>query len=186
MTQEREIELIERIVKGEKALYAEIVRRYQVGVSQLCYRLVGDRLETKEVTQRVFVELYTALPRFRFESRLSTFIYRITVNVVLDMLKQESRMMPLEQDWLPEEGHRNGEEQMERTEQERRLRRAIGMLHPEQRTALVLATFNDFTYNEVAEVMGITMSKVEALIYRAKQNLRNIMLKSEESNKENK
>ncbi len=175
MTQEREIELVEQILNGNKALYAEIVRAYQVQVINLCYRLVGDKVDVKKVVQQVFVELYTALPRFRHESRLSTFIYSITVNVVMGMLRHENRMLSLEQDWFPEESHQNSDELLDRMEQEKKLRSAIGRLNPEQRTALVLVSFNNFTYREVAEVMNVSVSKVESLLYRAKQNLKEIM-----------
>ena len=60
-------------------------------------------------------------------------------------------------------------------EQRRKLRQAIGNLKYEQRTALVLFTYDEFTYNEIAEVMQVSLSKVESLIFRAKKNLRKMM-----------
>ena len=176
MTQEREIEIVGQILSGNVSLYEEIVRAYQGTVVNLCYRLAGNRVDIEEATQQVFVELYTALPRFRYESKLSTFIYRITVNVVSKMLKYDKRMLSLEQDWLPERDPKGSrEEQMIRGEEEHKLREAIGRLKAEQRTALVLFAFKEFSYNEVAEVMGVSLSKVESLIFRAKKNLRKML-----------
>ena len=67
------------------------------------------------------------------------------------------------------------EEQLIKEEQSRKLHEAIGQLKHEQRTALVLYTFKDFSYNDIAEVMQVSLSKVESLIFRAKKNLQKMM-----------
>lgn len=86
-------QIVEAVLAGDTQKYAVIVERYQQIVANLTYKLCGNRLEVDEVTQQVFVELYTALPRFRFDSKLSSFIYRITVNVVSKMLKKSKRFI---------------------------------------------------------------------------------------------
>lgn len=176
-----EEEVIRDILSGNVNRYAEIVSEYQSIVANLCYKMGGARLDIPEMTQQVFVELYDALPRFRFKSKLSTFIYRITVNVVCKEFKHNKRVQ------LPPENaaglaiaseDRNAEQEMLHAEQHKRLHQAIGMLHNEQRTALVLYTFNDFSYNDIAEVMQCSTAKVEALIFRARKNLRKLMEKT--------
>lgn len=168
-------EIVQRILAGETELYAEIVRRYQQNVANLTYKLCGSRLEIEEVTQQVFVELYSSLPRFRFDSKLSSFIYRITVNTVCKMLGKAKRFISADADdnYRPEtpSAERNVEQQIIHEEQLDLLRTAIGHLKEEQRTALVLYTFEDFSYNQIAEVMQCSLSKVESLIFRAKKNL---------------
>ena len=178
LTNEQEQQIVQQILSGDKEQYAVIVREYQQTVSNLCYKLVGNKLDVEEVTQRVFVELYTALPRFRYASRLSTFIYRITVNVVSKMLKHDRRIVSY--DAAPESDdrdfQRSHEEQLIKEEQTHRLREAIGHLKHEQRTALVLYTYNDFSYNDIAEVMQVSLAKVESLIFRAKKNLQKMLV----------
>ena len=167
-------EIVEAVLAGDTQKYAVIVERYQQIVANLTYKLCGNRLEIDEVTQQVFVELYTALPRFRFDSKLSSFIYRITVNVVCKMMSKQKRFISTdEQENYPEppSGERNAEQSIIHREQIEQLRTAIGHLKDEQRTALVLYTFEDFSYNEIAEVMQCSLSKVESLIFRAKKNL---------------
>lgn len=167
-------QIVERILAGDTEQYAEIVRRYQQIVANLTYKLCGNRLEIEEVTQQVFVELYTALPRFRFDSKLSSFIYRITVNVVCKMMNKSKRYVSTDQyDPLPDKPSpdRNAEQQTIYNEQMQQLRIAIGHLKDEQRTALVLYSFEDFSYAQIAEVMQCTLAKVESLIFRAKKNL---------------
>ena len=177
LTLEQEQQIVQQILSGDKERYAVIVREYQETVANLCYKLVGNRLEIDEVTQQVFVELYTALPRFRHESRLSTFIYRITVNVVSTMLKHDNRFVSYEysQENNNVDYQHSHEEQIMKEEQARRLHEAIGRLKHEQRTALVLYAFKDFSYNDIAEVMQVSLSKVESLIFRAKKNLQKML-----------
>ena len=167
-------EIVERILAGNTEQYAEIVRRYQQNVANLTYKLCGTRLEIEEVTQQVFVELYMALPRFRFDSKLSSFIYRITVNTVCKMLNKSKRFVSSDEWETPPEqvsSDRNAEQQIIHNEQMQQLRNAIGHLKEEQRTALVLYTFEDFSYQQIADVMQCTLAKVESLIFRAKKNL---------------
>lgn len=173
-------EIVERILAGETELYAQIVSRYQRNVANLTYKLCGNKLETDEVAQQVFVELYMALPRFRFDSQLSSFIYRITVNVVCKMMKKAQRFVSADDGtYRPEtpSGERNAEQQIIHDEQMAQLRAAIGRLKDEQRTALVLSALEGFSYNEIAEVMQCSLSKVESLIFRAKKNLAKEMKK---------
>ena len=167
-------EIVERILAGDTEQYTLIVRRYQQIVANLTYKLCGTRLEVEEVTQQVFVELYMALPRFRFDSKLSSYIYRITVNVVSKMLNKGKRILSSDEWENPPEqvsSDRNAEQQIIHNEQMDALRNAIGHLKDEQRTALILYTFEDFSYNQIAEVMQCSLSKVESLIFRAKKNL---------------
>lgn len=167
-------QIVEAVLAGDTRRYAEIVERYQQIVANLTYKLCGNRLDVEEVTQQVFVELYVALPRFRFDSKLSSFLYRITVNVVCKMMNKAKRFVSsdaLENMPEPRSEERNAQQQTIYNEQMEQLRTAIGHLKDEQRTALVLYTFEDFSYNQIAEVMQCSLSKVESLIFRAKKNL---------------
>ena len=167
-------QIVEAVLKGDTRRYADIVERYQQHVANLTYKLCGNRLDVEEVTQQVFVELYMALPRFRFDSKLSSFIYRITVNTVCKMMNKSKRFISADaMENLPEQRSEdlNAQQRIIRDEQLQQLRTAIGHLNDEQRTALVLYTFEDFSYQQIADVMQCSLSKVESLIFRAKKNL---------------
>lgn len=173
-----EEEVIRDILSGNVNRYAEIVKAYQTIVANLCFKMGGLKLDIPEMTQQVFVELYLALPRFQFKSKLSTFIYRITVNVVCKELKHQKRMLiPSDDMPLPDrpDDNPNVEQSIVRDEQLQQLRQAIGRLNPEQRTALVLYTYSDFSYNDIADVMQCSTAKVESLIFRARKNLRKML-----------
>ena len=177
LTVEQEHEIVRQVLNGDVNRFAVIVKEYQNIVANLCYKLAGDKLDIEEVTQQVFVELYSALPRFRYESRLSTYIYRITVNVASKEVKHNSKIVTydatLERNNADHQTSR--EEEVMKDEQHRKLHQAIGRLKHEQRTAIVLYAFNDFSYNDIADVMQISLSKVESLIFRAKKNLKKMM-----------
>jgi len=172
--------LIQEVLNGNTRCYAQIVDRYQQVVANLCYKLCGNKVDVEEVTQQVFCSLYTALPRFRFQSKLSTFIYRITVNVVSKQLKSQRRAVPQSQlTNLPEQGHdETAERQIVRSERDAMLHRCIDKLKPEQRTALVLYSFDELSYKEIADVMQVSLAKVETLIFRARKSLK-VMIEKE-------
>lgn len=170
--------VIADILAGNVNRYEEIVREYQTIVANLCYEVGGSRVDVREMTQQVFVELYYALPRFKFQSKLSTFIYRLTVNVVCKEIKRGSRWVTSQDGASPLEvasDESNVEQAIMQNERNRKLHAALGKLHTEQRTALVLYTFNDFSYNDIAEVMQCSVAKVESLIFRARKNLKKLL-----------
>lgn len=168
--------MIKAVLSGETQKYAKIVLEYQGIVANLVYKLAGGSVDVEEAVQQVFVELYYSLPRFQFKSRLGTFIYRITVNTVAKMIKRDKRFLPIEEARLVDEPIDNSEEtRMIKEEQSRRLHSAIGQLKYEQRTALVLYTFDNFSYQDIADVMQVSLSKVESLIFRAKKNIKKIL-----------
>jgi RNA polymerase sigma-70 factor (ECF subfamily) len=176
LTLEEEKEIVKVILDGDVQQYAKIVKAYQQIVANLVYKLSGDKLDVEEIVQQVFVELYTSLPRFRFESKLSTFIYSITVNIVNKTLARNSRYISFDKAVIENQpGGHSEEEDILNEERSRRLHEAIGKLKAEQRTALVLYTFEDFSYQDIADAMMVSLSKVESLIFRAKKNLKKII-----------
>ena len=173
-----EEEVIQAVLQGNVERYAEVVNAYQGIVADLCYRLGVVNDDVEEMTQRVFVALYTSLPRFKFRSKLSTFIYRITVNTVSKERRHLRRMVSAsdttELNYM-QSTEPNAEQAIIQEETYRQLHKAIGKLKDEQRTALVLYTFDDFSYADIAAVMECTTAKVESLIFRARKNLRKML-----------
>ena len=168
-------ELVQAILNGETECYAKIVERYQQLVANICYKLAGNKIDVEEVVQTVFVELYMSLPRFRFQSKLTTYIYKITLNTITKTLKKINRYEQWD-DKLADNIHTPSiYDEMVKDERTRELYAAIDRLKYEQRVALTLHCFNDMSYKEVAEVMEVSLSKVETLIFRAKKNLKKIL-----------
>ena len=168
-------ELVQAILNGDTGSYAEVVKRYQQLVANICYKLAGNKIDVEEMVQAVFVELYISLPRFRFQSKLTTYIYKITLNTITKTLNKNKRYEQWD-DSLDDDFHTPAiDEEMVKDERIRELYAAIDRLKYEQRVALTLHCFDEMSYNEVAEVMEVSLSKVETLIFRAKKNLKKIL-----------
>ena len=86
-------ELVQAVLNGDTKYYAEIVKRYQQLVVNICYKLAGNKIDVEEVVQTVFVELYFSLPRFRFQAKLTTYIYRITLNTITKSLNKINNIL---------------------------------------------------------------------------------------------
>ncbi len=171
-----EQELIQAILNGQTQRYSEIVDEYQDMVANVCYKIAGKDIDIEEVSQCVFVALYDSLPRFRFKSKLSTFIYRITVNVISKELKKGKRYVQQDpSDLNRESSDSTVEEILIRNDRMNELHNAIAKLKYEQRVALTMFYFEELSYKEIAEVMDISLAKTETLIFRAKKNLKEIL-----------
>lgn len=168
-------ELVQAILNGDTERYAEVVERYQQLVTNICYKLAGNKIDVEEVVQTVFVELYFSLTRFRFQAQLTTYIYKLTLNTVTKTLNKNKRYEQWDNKLDNNFCTPAIDDMMVKDERTRELYAAIDRLKYEQRVALMLHCFNDMSYKEVAEVMEVSLSKVETLIFRAKKNLKKIL-----------
>ena len=168
-------ELVQAILNGDTERYAEVVERYQQLVTNICYKLAGNKIDVEEVVQTVFVELYFSLTRFRFQAQLTTYIYKLTLNTITKTLNKNKRYEQWDNKLDNNFCTPAIDDTMVKDERTRELYAAIDRLKYEQRVALMLHCFDDMSYKEVAEVMEVSLSKVETLIFRAKKNLKKIL-----------
>ena len=171
-------ELVQAVLNGNTDCYAAIVERYQQLVANLCYKLAGNKIDVEEVVQTVFVELYLSLPRFRFQAKLSTYIYRIALNIITKTLNKVNRYEQWNDKLDDVLRSPSIYDEVVKDESTQELHRAIDKLKYEQRVALTLHYFDDMSYKEVAEIMEISLSKVETLIFRAKKNLKKMLVEN--------
>ena len=172
--------MIEAILKGDQTALKLLVDTYQLMVVNTCYAFVHDRDEAEDIAQDVFVQVFESLGRFRFESKLSTWLYRIAVNRSINHCKSpRGRAIKIDIDsWKQQEVAQSVEmpqqQILEEQEQIELLHKAIDKLPENQRTALILNKYEELSYKEIADVMGVSLSSVESLIFRAKNNLEKI------------
>ncbi|HDP76081.1 MAG TPA: RNA polymerase sigma factor [Bacteroidales bacterium] len=186
-----EKELVQQVVQhNNHEAFSILVERYKKMVITTCIGFLGNFHDAEDIAQDVFIELYESLPEFRNEAKLSTWIYRIAVNKSLNFLRRKKRETFLQNfignrikgktgltiDEIMDKG--NTDISIELKEQHKQLRHAMGMLPENQRIALVLSTYHELSYKEIAEVMETSVSSVESLLFRAKNNLRKIMGKT--------
>jgi len=176
--------LIEMLRAGDPAATRNLVDHYQPLVLRTARGFVRNTEDARDIAQDVFIDVITNLHRFRGQSGLSTWIYRITVNRSLNYIRSKKRRNdPIQSDTLNSDGHpatvhnlsdpseKNPGEILENQDRSRILHAALESLPERQRTALVLAEFDELSYKEISEVMELSLSSVESLIFRAKKNL---------------
>jgi len=163
-------------------LFRTLVGEHQEMVINTCYRFVFNRQDAEDIAQDVFVEVFRSLDRFREESKLSTWIYRIAVTKSLDhlrRLKRKKRFTSLKRIIgaedptlnLPTSARDNPEETMLEGERTAVLQNALNSLPDNQKTAFLLSKQDGHTNQEIADIMETSVSAVESLVHRAKKNL---------------
>ena len=172
-----------RLVAGDRTAFKEFYEIRKSAVFTLCFRLAGNREDAEDLTQEVFVKAWSSAREFRFQAELSTWLYRIAVNLYLDKARRSKFKRWLSLDSLSTDQRKDSQkdptaasrdnpgEWFERKETERILRRAMDGLPKRQKTALVLRHDGGFAYSEIAKMMNLSVASVESLIFRAKKAL---------------
>jgi RNA polymerase sigma-70 factor, ECF subfamily len=176
MDQEAERALIERCRTGDERAFAELVDAHKDLVHAMVWRLARDRSQLEDLAQDVFLNVHRGLPYFRGEARLSTWIYRIVMNVCSQSKPRAPGVVSLDDD----RGGRRIELQRDdaafaEMELRDRLEKAIAKL-PEQYRVLVAAHhLQGIQYEALAEALGIPLGTVKTHLHRAKRRLRELL-----------
>ncbi|MDT8394693.1 MAG: RNA polymerase sigma factor [Bacteroidales bacterium] len=177
-----EKELIRGVIDGEREALSRLVEDHRHKVIKTAYYFLGNMEDAEDLAQDIFLEVVTSMEKFRQNARLSTWIYRITVNRSLNALKKKKRRGAFV--WLESiagmntntaeqpDGMNQPEQAMAAKENRKLLKEAVGALPKNQRTAFILCRYEELPNREIAEIMGLSLSSVEALLHRAKINLR--------------
>lgn len=173
--EERERELVARAQKGDRAAFAALVRAHQDEVYTLARRLVGDPHLASDVAQEAMIRAWRALPKFRGDSRLSTWLYRITVNTSWTHRSRarRHRSVPLEEhyDVAAPEGQDHPVIAGEMLELRSRLREALDRLPDSQRQVIVLKDIHGWSHAEISEATGISVTAAKVRLHRARARL---------------
>lgn len=177
-----EQELLFGLRNGDEPAFKELVTRFQDKVFNTALGLLQHHTEAEDIAQEVFIQVYRSIKNFKGDSLLSTWIYRITVTKSLDHLRSKKRKkrfgflsslfgennLPL---YEPEDFNHPGILQ-ENKEDAAMLFKMIDLLPYNQRTAFILNKVEELSYREIADILKTTEAAVDALLQRAKQNLR--------------
>lgn len=174
--------LVDRLKQGDEAAFKMIVETWQNMVFNTALGIVQNEEDAEDIAQEVFVQVHQSVSSFKGDSRLSTWMYRITITKSLDHERRKKRKKRFafvksifgEESQVvvhPPDFHHPGVA-MDKKEDAAALFSAIRVLPDNQRTAFTLHKVEGLSYQEVSEVMKTTVSSVESLIHRAKNNLR--------------
>jgi RNA polymerase sigma-70 factor (ECF subfamily) len=163
--------LVDRAVAGDVDAFEALYRLSVARVHGLCLRMCGNRSLAEELTQEAFVRAWEKLPSFRGESAFSTWMHRLTVNVVLGYQRSAGRRQTRETA-AGEEWYSDGATTQERPALSMDLERAIAGLPNGARTVFVLHDVEGYKHTEIARVAGMAVGTSKAQLSRARQLLR--------------
>jgi RNA polymerase sigma-70 factor (ECF subfamily) len=179
-----DIEIINIILHGNKDKFQLLVEKYQSMVFRTSMGFLHDKDDADDLTQEVFIQAYQSLNIFKGDAAFSTWIYRIAINASLNRVRKNSSspiLNRLESLFDSGKGKEislhaydigDPESILIRAEKSKWIQDALDSLPENQRTAIVLSKYDDLSQKEIAEIMKITEGAVEALMQRAKANLR--------------
>ncbi len=171
-------DLIDKIRSGDQAAFKELFDTYHKSVFRLCLRMLRNSQEAEDMTQDVFLKVFLQIKKFRGESSISTWLYRIAVNLCLNHLRRKKYARFLSLDFLAEKGKQPAQqpekEPLARLTQEEKkalVWNAVDSLPKNQRVAVILNHYMDFSYDEIAETMELSAASVRSLLFRGKKSL---------------
>ena len=171
----KEKELIARAQQGDRAAFAALVRAHQNEVYTLARRLVGDPHLASDIAQETLIRAWKALPDFRGDSRLSTWLHRITVNTAWTHKKRAKRHASSNlEDHLELAAPEDGEHPAvagEMMELRGRLRTALDRLPEGQRQVVVMKDVYGWSHAEIAASIGISVTAAKVRLHRARARL---------------
>lgn len=186
-------EVIQSILKGKRDNFRILVERYQEKVFHIAMGFVHEKEEAEDLTQEIFLNAWKSLYRFKGDSLFSTWLHRIAVNACLNHTrKNKGNILTRISSFLGYESsfdanissyEENPEDIMIKKEQNALLKEALDRLPENQHTAIVLSKYEALSQKQIAEILNITEGAVEALIQRAKKNLRENLLSAAKRSK---
>ena len=183
-----EIQVIQAAQKGDLAAFNRLVMAYQGTAYNVAYRILGDADLAADACQEAFLSAFTGIAKFRGGS-FKSWILRIVTNACYDLLRYRGRRPAnsLEEvaenpDYSPRmvNGHERPEEYTLRKELNHVLQQGLDHLPPDQRTVLALSDVQGFSYQEIAEITGVSLGTVKSRLARARHKLRGYLLDHQE------
>ncbi len=181
-----DVGLMVRVKNDEPGAFAEVVARYWGQLFGRFFRQLGDRQEAEDLTQEVFLRLYRSRYRYQPRARLTTWLFHIAQNVARNALRTRrrrpfvslGRLAGRDQNCRPGDRYRGVRQETppcgpaEKAELARVVRAAVTRLAARQRRAVELHQLQDWTYEEVAAEMAMSLQAAKGLLYRARNQLR--------------
>jgi len=179
--------LMLRVKRGDKQAFAGLVDKYKQPVVNFVCRMLRDETEAEDLAQNVFLQVYKSAHRYRVSAKFSTWLFTIARNLCLNEIRRRSRH-PAESLDAPHPEHddqplRQFEDKetslppdaLLRGELEQKIAQALATLPENQRTAILLCRQEDLSYEEIADVLGCSLSATKSLIHRGRETLKQML-----------
>ena len=172
--------LLAECLDGNRYAMESLVRLYEKPIYNAAYRMLGNMPDAADATQTTFLKVFQKLNQFDPHYDFFSWIYRIAINEAIDMLKRRSRSESLVKECVADAPGPSDTAIV--AEAREKMRRAITELSDDYREVIALKYFNDSSYAQIADALGIAEKTVKSRLYSARQNLRDILRRQQESN----
>jgi RNA polymerase sigma-70 factor (ECF subfamily) len=182
--QDADSALMLRVKQGDSHAFAQLVDKYKQPVMNMVYRMLRDATEAEDLAQNVFVQVYKSADRYRAEAKFSTWLFTIVRNLCLNEIRRRSRHPTSSMDEMHPEHEDQPSQQFEdkaafsppesllQGELAQKIEQALAELPENQRTAILLCRQEELSYEEIAEVLGCSLSATKSLIHRGRETLK--------------
>jgi len=168
--------LVAACLDDQPGAFDVIVERHRRSVYQLCYRYVANHDDASDLAQDVFLRAFRGLKSFRGQSSLSTWLYRIAVNVCLNRVTAKAPLTEsIDERQFVDAGAESASDMMLKEERGARVRAAIAQLPPKQRSTLILRMYHEMSHQEIANALGSSVGAVKANFFHALGNLKRLL-----------
>jgi len=185
----QEAVFVARLQANEDLAYDELVRIYHSSIFQVAYRMLGDSSDAADAVQDIFIKVFRNIRGFRGDSTLKTWIYRIAFSEILNRLRWWKRRFRSSTVSLDDDHNGNGNpihlpasgpsplQALESKEQEQAIQQALTKLSGEHRSIVVLRDIEGFSYNEIAEILGVSCGTVKSRLARARADMKKSLMR---------
>jgi RNA polymerase sigma-70 factor, ECF subfamily len=170
-TNSNELDWIARAQQGDGQAFGELVEKHRQGVLNVVYRMCGDPQLAEEAAQEAFLRAWQNLRRYNPKFAFRNWVYRIALNLAIDMLRQRTETAAIE-DETPAANADGPEATVERQEQAEQVQQAVLSLPPASRAVLILREYEDMTYQEIADALDIPIGTVMSRLNYARGQVR--------------
>ncbi len=174
------LDIIKKAQQGDQEAFQKIVQKYKAQVAGIAYRMIGDYEDAKDISQMVFVKIYQNLNRFDTSKKLSTWLYRITINASIDFIRKfrKHKFEVLDNVIGQLKEKKNDVEKVyQRGLVRLAISEALDGLNPKQRSVFVLRDLEGLDIKEVAQITGMPQATVRWYLHRARAKLRDELIK---------
>lgn len=169
-----EPEWLAQALKGDSDAFAQLVETYQKSVYNLCYRMLGDPDEAEDAAQETFLRAYRNLKHYDRQRLLSTWLLSIAAHYCIDQIRRR-RFTVLSLDTLPQldvpDKSLGPEPSLVLNENQKKVQDLLASLNPQDRAAVVMLYWYDFSYEEIGEALSMSISAVKSRLHRARREL---------------
>lgn len=180
----QDLQWMERIKQGDTEAFRELIEAHQHRIIGTVAKMLGDDIDAEDIAQQVFVRVWKSAPRWQPTAKVSTWIFKITRNLVFNEFRRRKRhpVQSLDRAMDPEGDDRpmqaadpsvkNPDTALLDEEMQAAIQRAIEELPETQRMAIVLRRFDEMPYEDIGEVLGLSVPAVKSVLFRARTDLR--------------